>query len=211
MSLLEASAIDLRIDGVRILEDVGLELERGEMVGLIGPNGAGKSSLLRLLAGVEASTRGDIFFAGKPLGDMPARSRAQRIGYLEQGAAANWPLRVEQIVELGRLPYQKWWLQPTADDRAKVEQAMRIVEGGAKNLSPRNVLEGSGDAAFHPHAARVDGVRVAKAGQRRPRRPDKEDRLDQVAARLLDGEGRKFAIMERTLVHHPVHRQTTLQ
>ena len=128
MSLLEARAIDLRIDGVRILEDVGLELERGEMVGLIGPNGAGKSSLLRLLAGVEASTRGDIFFAGKPLGDLPARSRAQRIGYLEQGAAANWPLRVEQIVELGRLPYQKWWLQPTTDDRAKVEQAMRLTE-----------------------------------------------------------------------------------
>ena len=128
MRLLEARAIGLRIDGVRILEEVGLELEAGELVGLIGPNGAGKSSLLRLLAGVETSTRGEILFAGTPLADLPARSRARRIGYLEQGAAANWPLRVEQIVELGRLPYQKWWLQPTPADREKVERAMRLTE-----------------------------------------------------------------------------------
>ena len=128
MRLLEASEIGLRIEGVRILEGVGIELEAGELVGLIGPNGAGKSSLLRLLAGVETSTRGEILFAGTPLADLPGRSRARRIGYLEQGAAANWPLRVEQIVELGRLPYQKWWLQPTPADREKVEQAMRLTE-----------------------------------------------------------------------------------
>ena len=128
MRLLEARAIGLRIDGVRILEEVGLELEAGELVGLIGPNGAGKSSLLRLLSGVETSTRGEILFAGTPLADLPARSRARRIGYLEQGAAANWPLRVEQIVELGRLTYQKWWLQPTPADREKVERAMRLTE-----------------------------------------------------------------------------------
>ena len=128
MRLLEAREIGLRIEGVRILEEVGLELEAGELVGLIGPNGAGKSSLLRLLAGVVESTRGEILFAGMPLADLPARSRARRIGYLEQGAAANWPLRVEQIVELGRLPYQKWWLQPTPADREKVEQAMRLTE-----------------------------------------------------------------------------------
>jgi iron complex transport system ATP-binding protein len=128
MKLLEARAIDLRIDAVRILEQVGLELGHGELVGLIGPNGAGKSSLVRLLAGVEVATRGEIVFDGAPLDALPARARARRIGYLEQGAAANWPLRVEQIVELGRLPYQKWWLQPTPADREKVERAMQMTE-----------------------------------------------------------------------------------
>ena len=128
MSLLEARAIDYFIDRVRILEGIDLELARGELVGLIGPNGAGKSSLLRLLAGVEKPTRGEVRFDAAPLAALPARDRAQRIGYLAQGAEAHWPLSVEQIVELGRLPYQKWWLQPSPEDRNRVESAMRLTE-----------------------------------------------------------------------------------
>jgi iron complex transport system ATP-binding protein len=128
MSLLEGQQIGLQIDKVRILEDIDLRLEPGEMVGLIGPNGAGKSSLVRLLAGVEAATRGDIRFDGRPLAQIPARTRAQRLGYLAQGATAHWPLSVEQIIELGRLPYQNWWLQLTPADREKVERAMRLTE-----------------------------------------------------------------------------------
>ena len=128
MSLLEAEDIGYRIDGIDILDGIGLELNAGEMVGLIGPNGAGKSSLVRLLAGVEAPSRGTIRFAGKPLHGWPARARAQRIGYLAQDAAAHWPLSVEQIVELGRLPYQQWWLQLTTEDRERVERALRLTE-----------------------------------------------------------------------------------
>jgi len=128
MSLLECAAIGYRIDGIGILDGIDLQLHAGEMVGLIGPNGAGKSSLLRLLAGVETPTAGTIRFAGKPLASWAARERAQRIGYLAQDAAAHWPLSVEQIVELGRLPYQKWWLQLTADDRERVERALRLTE-----------------------------------------------------------------------------------
>ncbi|HEY5740607.1 MAG TPA: ABC transporter ATP-binding protein [Gammaproteobacteria bacterium] len=128
MNLLEGDKLGYRIDGIDILDGIDLRLNAGEMVGLIGPNGAGKSSLVRLLAGVEAPTRGKIRFAGEPLDSWPARERARRIGYLAQDAAAHWPLSVEQIVELGRLPYQKWWLQLTAEDRERVEHALRLTE-----------------------------------------------------------------------------------
>jgi iron complex transport system ATP-binding protein len=126
--MLEAEGIGLRIDDIRILEDIELRLDHGELVGLIGPNGAGKSSLLRLLAGIEPTTRGEIRFDGQALARLSLRIRAQRIGYLAQGATAHWPLSVEQIIELGRLPYQKWWLQLTPADREKVDRAMRLTE-----------------------------------------------------------------------------------
>jgi iron complex transport system ATP-binding protein len=128
MNLLEGDKLGYRIDGIDILDGIDLHLNAGEMVGLIGPNGAGKSSLLRLLAGVEAPTRGATRFAGEPLASWSARERARRIGYLAQDAAAHWPLSVEQIVELGRLPYQKWWLQLSAEDRERVEHALRLTE-----------------------------------------------------------------------------------
>ena len=79
MSLLEAEDIGYRSDGIDILDGIGLELNAGEMVGLIGPNGAGKSSLVRLLAGVEAPSRGTIRFAGKPLHGWPARARSASV------------------------------------------------------------------------------------------------------------------------------------
>ncbi len=128
MSLLSGQGIDYSIETIRILEAIDIEVECGEMVGLIGPNGAGKSSLLRLLTGVEACTRGDIQFDGQRLADLAAVSRAQRMGYLVQGAMAHWPFSVEKVVELGRIPYQKWWQQASSEDLQKVEAAMTRTE-----------------------------------------------------------------------------------
>jgi hypothetical protein len=53
----------------------------------------------------------------------------------------------------------------------------------------------------------ISAPAIAEARQRGPRRADEEDRLDKVSARLPDGKGRQFTIMERTLVHDAVHRQ----
>ena len=128
MSLLSGHGIDYRIEAIRILEDIGVRVESGEMVGLIGPNGAGKSSLLRLLTGVESCTGGEVRFDDQPIANLPATQRAQRMGYLVQGATAHWPFSVEKVVELGRLPYQKWWQQTSVEDRQKVEAAMVRTE-----------------------------------------------------------------------------------
>ena len=66
MSLLSGHNIDYRIEAIRILEDIDIQVQAGELVGLIGPNGAGKSSLLRLLTGVETCTGGEVRFEDKP-------------------------------------------------------------------------------------------------------------------------------------------------
>ena len=59
---------------------------------------------------------------------MPATQRARRMGYLVQGAMAYWPFSVEKVIELGRIPYQKWWQQPSVEDLQKVEAAMTKTE-----------------------------------------------------------------------------------
>ncbi len=128
MTLLSASGIDYRIDGVPILQGVDFEIGNGEMVGLIGPNGAGKSSLLRLLTGIESPQRGDIRLDGEPLARISPQTRARVLGYLVQGARAYWPFRVEKVVGLGRIPYQKWWQRSSAEDQAIIERAMVTTE-----------------------------------------------------------------------------------
>ena len=49
------------------IDDISLELNRGEIIVILGPSGSGKSTLLNLLSGIDTPTKGKIFFEGKRL------------------------------------------------------------------------------------------------------------------------------------------------
>ena len=51
----------------KVLDDLNLELEKGQIVGLVGPNGAGKSTLLRILAGLEMTYKGSVKINGEEI------------------------------------------------------------------------------------------------------------------------------------------------
>lgn len=128
MSVLFGKNLSYSINNISILKNVDVEVRAGELVGLIGPNGAGKSTLLRLLTQVEQAASGDVFLNDKNIKSVSAENKAQLIGYLVQGARAYWPFAVEKIVELGRLPWQRWWQDSSIDDKQKVERAMTLTE-----------------------------------------------------------------------------------
>jgi branched-chain amino acid transport system ATP-binding protein len=62
MPLLSIQEISKEYDGVKALDRVSLNIEKGSIKGLIGPNGAGKSTLFHLITGVEKADSGRIFF-----------------------------------------------------------------------------------------------------------------------------------------------------
>jgi ABC-type cobalamin/Fe3+-siderophores transport system ATPase subunit len=128
MSLLSGKNLSFSIDGITILKNVDVDVYAGELVGLIGPNGAGKSTLLRLLTQVEQPRDGEVLFEGKNIHNLSPEERARQIGYLIQGARAYWPFMVEKIVELGRLPWQRWWQNSSDKDKQAVEAAMVLTE-----------------------------------------------------------------------------------
>ena len=57
--------------GVRAIDNMSIDIEKGEFVFLVGPSGSGKSTFLKLLTKEEAPTDGDIFVAGKNLNTLP--------------------------------------------------------------------------------------------------------------------------------------------
>ncbi len=124
---------DINLDGVSVrygdktvVDQVSLSLKTGELVGLIGPNGAGKTSLLRALLGLAPST-GSITVGNQDLADLHVKQRAKLFAYLAQGGTIHWPLSVESLVALGRLPHMTPWQRLTDDDQDHIERAMQAT------------------------------------------------------------------------------------
>ncbi len=128
MKLLQARGISLSIEGVVILDNVDLKLKAGELLGLIGPNGAGKSTLLRTLAGLNKRGSGSVLLDDNNLRNMDPRTRARKIAYLSQEGTVHWPLIVERLVELGRLPHLDGWQQPTSKDMDVINQVLKQTD-----------------------------------------------------------------------------------
>ncbi|SEM28664.1 ABC-2 type transport system ATP-binding protein [Stigmatella aurantiaca] len=81
MSLLEVKGLRRDYGPLRAVDDVSFELEAGTILGFIGPNGAGKSTTMRILATLDAPTRGEVLLDGHSLVDAPDRVRPL-IGYM---------------------------------------------------------------------------------------------------------------------------------
>ena len=125
---LAAEHLTVELGGTRILDDVGLDVAPGEVVGLIGPNGAGKSTLLRALLGLVPTRAGHVALGGVSLDTMAPKARARLLAYAPQGAPIHWPLTVERLVELGRMPHIGPWQKLSAQDDARVEAALVATE-----------------------------------------------------------------------------------
>ncbi len=107
---IEFRNVSKHFGGNRVVDDLSLEIEDGEFVVLLGPSGCGKTTTLRMLAGLENITSGDIYIGGERVNDVPTQHRdlamvfqsyalyphmtiAENIGY---------PLRVRKIEKTER-------------------------------------------------------------------------------------------------------------
>jgi lipopolysaccharide export system ATP-binding protein len=86
--------------GKRVVKDVSLEVNQGEIVGLLGPNGAGKTTSFYMIVGIIKPTKGNIFLDGQKITKFPMYKRAQNgIGYLAQEASIFRKLSVEDNIK----------------------------------------------------------------------------------------------------------------
>lgn len=74
-SLVEFDRVSKRFGGAVAVEDLSLEIEKGEFLAIMGSSGCGKTTTLRMLAGLEAPSEGDIRLGGKRINDLPSWRR----------------------------------------------------------------------------------------------------------------------------------------
>jgi ABC-type cobalamin/Fe3+-siderophores transport system ATPase subunit len=151
-----AENIQFKKNQKNILQDIQFQLNQGEFVGLIGPNGAGKSSLLKILAGLDKNFSGQVSLVSEQkiaLDKMHRLERARTIAFLPQQEFPAWPLTVEHLVGLARLPWTSTMTQQSADDNELIELAMDQTD--LQHLRHCNVMELSGGELQRVLLARV--------------------------------------------------------
>lgn len=140
-ALLAVSGLTVSYGERTVLNDLDLIVRRGELVALFGPNGSGKSTFFKAVMG-SVPSRGDIHLDGHLARTLPVRTRATLVTHVPQEHDAVFPLRVVDVVVMGRTPYLQRHRGPLADDMMMALRALRDV--GAEDLADRVYTELSG-------------------------------------------------------------------
>lgn len=98
-SILEAEGLTKIYRGRKVVNDVAVKLQQGEIVGLLGPNGAGKTTTFYMIVGLIQPLAGRILLDGEDITKLPMYERARRgIGYLSQEPSIFRKLSVEDNI-----------------------------------------------------------------------------------------------------------------
>ena len=124
--MIEVQNLSHDIHCAPILRDISVTVPKGGVVALVGPNGAGKSTLLSLMARLIPRQQGRITVDELVVGESDDKDLARRLAILPQTVHAASRLTVRDLVGFGRYPYHRG--RPTSDDRAMVEDGMRLFD-----------------------------------------------------------------------------------
>ena len=115
---IELRDVSKQFGSVTAVAGVSFGVRQGELLGLLGPSGSGKTTVLRMIAGLESPTTGELYIDGVRVNDIPAQQR--NIGFVFQHYALFKHLSVSENVAFG-LKVKKW------DRQARAERVRELL------------------------------------------------------------------------------------
>lgn len=110
----------------KTVENVNLQVHKGDYLGIVGPNGGGKSTIMKLMVGLLTPDAGNITLFGE---DISTFRDWYKIGYVPQKTTfdTNFPITVEEVVMMGRYGKLGLFHEPRKEDYAQVTKALEEV------------------------------------------------------------------------------------
>lgn len=116
MATIETKGLKKYFGGVKAVDGVSLSIKDGELLVILGPSGCGKTTLMRMIAGLEKPTAGDIFIGGEMVTGLPPRDR--KIGMVFQSYALYphmtifnniaFPLKAQKVPKMAMQDKVEW-------------------------------------------------------------------------------------------------------
>lgn len=127
-------------DTLPVLQNVTLQIDAGQFVGIVGPSGSGKTTLLRLLVGAVPRVEGEVRVLNQVVNGRTPRG----VGYVPQVATVDWnfPVTVQEVILMGRTMGSGIWPWPSKADRRTV--LMLLERLGIGGLAQRHIRDLSG-------------------------------------------------------------------
>ena len=139
MRSIEVKGLSVSYEQKRVLTNIFLNVESGNVYGVVGPNGAGKSTLFKAILGLIDINSGEINVLGNDISEVQ-----KKVAYVPQKDDVDWsfPATVMDVVLQGRYPHKKILRRLNDEDKAIALQALEDI--GISDLANRQIGQLSG-------------------------------------------------------------------
>lgn len=142
LSALTTEELSIAYSEQVIVEQLSLELPRGEVTAIVGPNGCGKSTVLRSLARLLKPASGSILLDGGDIRQLRTRELARKLAILPQSPITPSGITVRELVAYGRYPHQGLVRKTSSEDSDAIAWALDITRLSAMSHREVDTLSG---------------------------------------------------------------------
>ncbi len=118
--------VTVNYSSVKALDNVSLELRKGELVFIIGPNGAGKTTLLKTINKIVETSLGAVYLDGKNIAKMDHKEIALHVAYSSTDIHRGFGTNVGDLILMGRYP--RMGFIPSQKDKEKVDETVKKLK-----------------------------------------------------------------------------------
>lgn len=111
-----------------ICKNISFSISNGETLCVIGPNGSGKSTLIKLILGLLKNENGEILLENKNIAKLKPKEIAKIMAYVPQQYDTSIPMRVIDMVILGRASYINHFSMPTKEDEKIAFESLKMLD-----------------------------------------------------------------------------------
>ncbi|WP_046226049.1 iron ABC transporter ATP-binding protein [Paenibacillus dauci] len=149
--MLEVKNLSKTYNGKKVVDDVSLTINKGQITSFIGPNGAGKSTLLSMISRLITRDQGEVWLEGREISSCDSRELARTLAILKQANHIELRLTIRELVAFGRFPYSQGRLKK--EDEHHVDEAIAYM--GLTEMQHKYLDELSGGQKQRAYIAMV--------------------------------------------------------
>ncbi len=123
--MLKIRSLNVGYDNKSIINNLNLNICKGEIVSIIGPNGCGKSTLLNTISRIIKRNSGDILIDNKSIFTMNSKDLSTKLAIVSQHHIVPQGITVKELIYYGRLPHKKWYEVESTEDKKIIDLVLK--------------------------------------------------------------------------------------